>query len=74
MDFWQRTVRGPGWGHCSLCTRLSRNTSKLNIVTVSLEVNLSESDCFFLGYDFTIQTISMETDLSCIIFVFESMA
>lgn len=31
MDFWPRTVKGPGWVHCSLCTRLSRNTSKLNI-------------------------------------------
>ena len=30
------------------------------------------SDWFFLGHDFAIQTISMETVIGCVFFVFES--
>ena len=40
------------------------------ILTI-MQGNSERSDWFFLGQDFTIRTVSMETIMGCVFFVFE---
>ena len=47
--------------------------TSLNLISLIIWQGKSErSDWFFLGRDFAVRTVSVETVISCVFFVFES--
>ena len=61
--------------HDVVCEDAEKQLARTSLYLISLIIwqgKSERSDWFFLGRDFAIRTVSVETVISCVFFVFES--